>query len=448
MKYRLRPYQERAVAGVYRALKEGAKSPLLVAPTGAGKTIIAARIIEDVSRSGVRTLFVAHRSELITQCSEKLDEIGVHHGRIKAGLDPRDRNAAVQVASVQTFCARENHLRKDFGLIIHDECHHSTASTYRQVHNACGNPIEIGLTATPYRTDGTGLGTVFDRLIEVTTTADLIAEGFLVPPRIFRGDRINLARLKATKNDYDQDAAAEEMSKPKIIGDAVREYQRHAWGKRAVGFCSNVAQSKAYAEAFRHAGIPAEHLDGKTSDSERLAIYKRLTSGETLVVFNCGVWTEGFDCPSIEAVIALRPTKSRCLWRQMMGRGLRLCPEIGKTQCLVLDHACWTEEHGYVTDPDQISLDKGLGQDKPQQLSSCPQCGAQFSVRPPYCPECGTVLSQPKQMEMPDLGDGSYSLEDDGSFARLRRPRKPEPAPVPYRPEPTRISRLRRRRAV
>lgn len=361
MKFVLRPYQETAIRRVYARLAEGRRAPLLVAPTGAGKTVMAARIIEDFARRGIRTLFVAHRTELIEQPSRKLDECGIEHGIIKAGLDRGTRREMVQVASVQTYVAREKYLKHNFGLIIIDESHHAAATTYQRVLDANGRPPVIGLTATPYRTDGKGLCDVFDALEVVTTTAQLMRDGYLVPVKLYRGTLpIELRGIKTVAGDYDEGELGAAMARPKLIGHALAEYTRLAYGRRAIGFCVNVAHSKACAEAFNAAGIVAEHIDGLMARAERAAILRRYHEGRTLVVFNCGVLTEGYDESRIEAVLGLRPTKSRGLWRQIVGRGLRLCPELGKQHCAILDHANWTAEHGYITDPDDVSLAAGI----------------------------------------------------------------------------------------
>ena len=453
MNYTPRPYQSKAVNAVWAALGKGFKSPLIVSPTGSGKTVIACILIE-MAMAGARVLFLAHRSELISQCANKLREIGIWHGIIKAGMDAGSHHDRVQVASVQTFCSRLKHMRKDYCMIIVDEGHHSTASTYRQVIGHCNNPIVIGLTATPYRTDGAALGDMFDTLIPVTDTATLMREGHLVPARIFRGvGGPDLSQIRTLCGDYDADELGERMSKPKLTGHAVSEYIRLCLGRRAIAFCASVKHSQTVVEAFKHAGIAAEHLDGMTPAFERAMILERFGEGKTLVLANCGVLTEGYDEPRIEAILALRPTKSRCLWRQMSGRGLRLCPEIGKTHVAILDHAGWTKEHGYLTDPDVVDLKGGLKKERQKSMSKCQRCGAEFVRRPAICPECGCALPAGTGLDF-GLGDENVTLAEDmgGYVAPAAKTFVFAPPPVAMLPakiqipSAPRLGRLRQRR--
>jgi len=454
MRFTLRPYQQNAADEVRQSLIAGRTSPLIVAPTGAGKTVIGCHLVEQAARQGTRTLFLAHRSELIEQCSAKLDDIGERHGIIKAGINRFDPSATVQVGSVQTYIARQRYLSHKFGVIIIDEAHHAPANTFQRVIELNSNgrrPIVIGLTATPYRTDGKGLSDTFDSLIEVASTARLIEWGYLVPTRLFRAEILpDLGGVGVIGGDYDQGALSNKMNRPRITGHIVSEYLRLAYGRVATYFAVDVAHSKAIAQAFCDAGVRAEHLDGTTPAGERRAILSRQASGKTAIVVNCGVLTEGYDCPIISVIGFARPTKSRGLWRQIIGRGLRLSPATGKTDCLILDHAGVTEEHGYITDPDKISLDGGLEQSRGEQETTCDYCGAVLVGRPAICPVCGSILRKPEQMDMgfADLGDARYQLGEDGE-QRIFAPRAaPEGPKELYKPERPRLTRLRRRRAV
>lgn len=454
MRFTLRAYQEVTTTEVRRGLCAGRTSPLIVSPTGSGKTVIACWLIEFFAQQGIRTLFLAHRTELIEQCSDKLDDIGVRHGIIKAGIDRFDPSAIVQVGSVQTYIARQRFLSHKFGVIIIDEAHHAEADTYQQVIELNTNgrrPIVIGLTATPYRTDGKGLGNTFDSLIEVATTAQLIEWGYLVPTRLFRAQIApDLSGLRTIGGDYDQDQLSKRMNRPRINGHIVSEYLRLAYGRVATYFAVNVEHSKAIAQAFRESGVKAEHLDGMTPAKERRAILNRQASGETTVLVNCGVLTEGYDCPIISVIGFARPTQSRGLWRQIIGRGLRLSPKTGKIDCLILDHAGVTDAHGYITDPDTISLAGGLEKPREAATVTCERCGAVLAGYPALCPSCGYILREPEQMEMgfADLGDARFKLSEDGE-QKIFETRAPETGPRElYKPERPRLTRLRRRRAI
>uniref|UniRef100_A0A6M3K172 Putative type III restriction enzyme n=1 Tax=viral metagenome TaxID=1070528 RepID=A0A6M3K172_9ZZZZ len=433
MTYGLRPYQQRAVEELASVMRAGVCAPLLVAATGSGKTVVACHVIEE-QMAHRPVLFLAHRAELIAQCSAKLAENGIRHGIIKAGMDRGGHGERVQVASVQTFARRLRNMRHDYGLVIVDEAHHAPANTYQQIIAHCsaeawfGNgsvPAVIGLTATPYRTDGAPLGNLFDRIVKMADMADLISGGYLVTPRLFRGKaRIDLAGLAVRNGDYEEGALGERMRRPALIGHAVAEYLRLAVGGRGVAFCASVRHSRYVAEAFNVAGVRAEHLDGETPDAERAAILARFRSSQTRIVANCGVLTEGYDEPRIQVILAMRPTMSRCLWRQMCGRGLRPCPEIGKAHVLLLDHAQWTDRHGYLTDPDHYELETGLLPEMPgAEEIVCRACGAQLRSRPPFCPQCGARLTG-DGVNL-GIGDASQLAEDWRAQAeermRLRR---------------------------
>lgn len=419
MRYTLRPYQSEAVELTREKIRGGHRRPLIVAPTGAGKTVIACSIIESAVAKGSRVLFLAHRKELITQCSNKLHEIGVDHGIIKAGIKPRPY-APVQVASVQTLTRRLDKHQVRYDLIIVDEAHHAMAKTYLKILNAFPLAITIGLTATPYRSDGKGLGDLFDSLVEVTTVERLMEDGHLVPVRVFAGLTADLSRIPISKGDYATGATGKAYEEPEIVGDIVAEYQRLSNGRTAVVFAATVASSQRIVEEFVAAGIAAEHLDGETDDDTRDAILARLGSGETMVVSNVGVLTEGWDLPRCSCVIFARPTKSRGLWRQMAGRALRPAP--GKTDCHLHDHAGVTREHGFISDADSISLHDGVKATKKGEAKvySCPSCNVHLKSWPLLCPSCGEPLPREARQSSEIVEDRTVKLEEV-SPQQLRR---------------------------
>jgi DNA repair protein RadD len=402
----------------WRALNAGARSVLGVGATGMGKTVWACHLIEQFMQHAPCAFF-AHRTELVSQCSRKLLENGIGHGVIKAGLDNGLHRSAVQVCGVQTFVSRIKNMRNDYGLIVIDEVHHVRASTYEQILAHCPNAILVGITATPYRADGKGLGKCFQQMITIATTAELMDLGYLVPTRLFRAPfDVDLSRVRRNRQgDYEEGELSRAVNKPRLLGHALEEYLRICPGKRAIGFTVDVAHAVACAQAFQEAGVRAEYVSGETDPGEREAINRRLVSGETSVVFNCGVWTEGYDCPPVECIIGLRPTQSRGLWRQMPGRGLRPSPETGKRFCTLLDHCGWTETHGYLTDPDLVTLADGLAPQRPERLVACGMCGAQLASRPVMCPACGAPLPKGggQEKEAIGLGDASVRLIEDGA---------------------------------
>lgn len=318
----LRPYQLDAVEGCRTLIRERKKRILLIAPTGAGKTVMFSHIVSRAVERGSRALILAHRRELVKQASDKLLANGVHHGIIQAGFRPAPQRP-VQVASVQTL-ARRPEACTQVDLVVVDECHHvTTENTYAKLLSWYPQAIILGVTATPWRLDGQGLADVFEGHVLTCTPRDLRDEGFLVPVGGWEYEGIDTSHARVRNGDYvAQDMHAAATSR-KVVGDIVTEWLKFAAGKRTVLFAVTVEHSQQMVEAFRKEGVPAEHLDGNTPTAERDAVLERLRSGQTLVVCNCNVLTEGFDCPELEVCVLARPTLSTSLYLQMVGRALR-----------------------------------------------------------------------------------------------------------------------------
>lgn len=363
---------------------------LLDLPTGGGKTTVAAALIDGAIQRGGDVLFVAHRKELIDQCSIRLDDAGIDHGILMASHPRAAPWARVQVASVPTLARRLDHLPKAT-LIIVDEAHHARASTYTHVLDRYPGVPVIGLTATPWRLDNCGLGELFEEIVIAATMRELIAAGHLVPFTGFAYDLPDLAQVRKTGGDYNADEAAKAMS-GKIVGNVVEQWQQHCGNKRTIVFATNVRHSMELVERFRAAGIAAEHVDGTSPKEEREGVLRRLSTGETTVVCNVNVLTEGFDCPAVENIVLARPTLSLVLYLQMIGRGMR--PSPGKTVCRLHDHAGLIVRHGLPDQERDHSLlgdgNKGSGRGDPiVVLRRCGQCFAMFAGDQTACPQCG-----------------------------------------------------------
>jgi superfamily II DNA or RNA helicase len=344
----LRPYQHEALAAVQAAEHRGVRRPLLALPTGTGKTVIFSHLI--AQRPG-RSLILVHRDELIRQAYAKLKEVSpaLSIGIVKA--EANDHAAPCVVASVQTL-ARESRLHRlqpDFGTIVVDEAHHAVADSYRRILDHCGafsehGPLCLGVTATPRRRDNIGLDNIFQEVIYHKGILEMIGGGYLADLRAIQ------LRLKAdfhalhTRMGDFVDSEIEnlllEANAPKLI---VNAYLEHARDRKTLLFGPTVKFAHGLASLFLEAGIAAAALDGATPPEERRAILKRLHTGETSLVANCGVLTEGFDEPSVDCILIARPTKSTALFTQMVGRGTRLYP--GKRDCLVIDVAGVSRRH-------------------------------------------------------------------------------------------------------
>jgi DNA repair protein RadD len=402
----LRPYQIDIAAEFERHVERGDRSILLVAPTGSGKTVIASAIIASATR---RVLVVAHRREIVNQTSDKLTARGVAHGIIQAGDEKKLRPmAAVQVASIQTLHARairsSTMLMPLADLLIIDECHHCPATTYQKVIEAYPNAIVLGLSATPCRGDGRGLGGIFKCMIECPQVPDLIEQGYLVKAKVYAPTDPDLRGVRTQAGDYVESQLAERMDRDKLVGDIVTHWFKYGERRRTVAFACSVGHSVHIRDEFVKAGVRAEHLDGSTPKDEREAILARLASGETEVVTNCMVLTEGFDCPDIGCIVLARPTRKMGLFRQMIGRGLR--PADGKSDVVILDHSGAVFRHGLPEDHVEWTLSPDRRATAPEhtkrqsshesKLIECTQCSTLRLGGSP-CPNCGFLPKRPAE---------------------------------------------------
>lgn len=330
----------------------------MVAPTGAGKTVIAAEMIRRASEKGSTIYFLAHRTELIDQCSEKLSMSGVKHSTIVASGRGFDSRNPVQVASKDTLHSwfRRGRLPDESpSLVVVDECHRSVAKTYSDIMNAWSQSRIVGLTATPYRGDGKGLGREYDAIVVVAQIHELIRDGALVKPRIFVGDPPDLAGVRTRGGDYMEKDLGEALNTPTLVGNVVDSWLKHAADRPTIVFAATIAHSLALTERFQAIGIRAEHADGSFKPEERARIVADFRAGKIQVLSNCQLFTEGFDATACSAVVLARPTKSTGLYLQMAGRALR--PHPGKSDCVVVDLAGAYHQHGHVAEPRSFSLE-------------------------------------------------------------------------------------------
>jgi superfamily II DNA or RNA helicase len=392
----LRSYQEKVVDEL---LSTTSKRVILVAPTGSGKTVIASALIKRVVTDGKRVIFVAHRREIIAQTSQKLFDSDIDHGVIQADCPTRP-DAPVQVASIQTLHARTRSRRLEPPLadyLIIDECHPALASTYHKLIRTYPDATLIGLTATPCRGDGRGLGGIFETMIECPQVPDLIEQGHLVKTRVYAPVNPNLKGVSTQAGDYVESQLADRMNRDDLVGDIVTHWHKYGERRRTVCFAVDVRHSIHIRDEFTKSGVSAEHIDGTTPKPQRDAVLRRLASGETSVVTNCMVLTEGWDCPAMNCIILARPTKKMGLYRQMIGRGLR--PADGKRNVIVLDHSGAVFRHGFVEDRVEWTLDPDRKAESPthqarlsegyrSRFVDCSQCGAIRQAGEP-CAHCG-----------------------------------------------------------
>lgn len=364
---KLRSYQVHAIQDVMAHID---RSPILVAPTGAGKTVMAVNAVRSLE---LPTLWLAHRRELLQQARAELGGLG-----------------NVVVESVQTMTNHDN--LGGVRLIVVDEAHHAVGKSYENVFSMYSDVPRLGLTATPFRLDGRGLGRWFGHLTVSATTQELIDAGYLHPVKVWSHSHPNLTKVKITAGEYNLRQLDNAVNTPALVGDIVSTWQRRAQGLKTVVFAVSIEHSKAIVARFRLAGIPAAHLDGSISTAERDAILSLLRDGTLQVVSNCMVLTEGWDLPALECAVIARPTASLCLHIQMVGRIMRACD--GKGAAIVLDHAGNHHVHGMVTRPLSYSLSHAPVSEPGESvgLKTCPGCYLMVDPNCVKCPDCGHVF--------------------------------------------------------
>ncbi len=394
----LRDYQQSMVDGVSDSFKRRHKSVLLQAPTGAGKTAMAAWMIKQTLSKGADVWFICHRVELIAGSSNTFNKYGMPHGYISAGL-PMDTSNNLMICGIDTLKNRLAVLKAP-KLAIFDEAHHCGAAGWAMVLQwllKAGSYV-IGLSATPERLDGVGLDEHFEVMVEGPQPGWLMDNGFLSPYRMFCPNRPEISG-KFT----DRKAAAAMKKMPKLVGDMIDQYRKAADGLKFVGFAVNVASSIEYAKQFTDAGIPCAHLDGGTPKDERSRIIKAYAAGELAGFFNVALATEGFDLAAIaktdvtiDCLIDAQPTESFARQKQKWGRVLR--PGAGKV-AIINDHAGNDYRHGYPDDEEHWSLQGDRdGKASAGDASKPPpvHCAVCFnSIKRPLpilCPHCKTAL--------------------------------------------------------
>lgn len=423
MRAQLRPYQLEGVNGIRAQFAAGARSVLYVLPTGGGKTYTYSYIAEHAGARGNRVLILEHRKELIRQASLSLATLDVHHQIVapadkiaairraqveRVGWPLIERDAHVAIASVQTLGRRMEWLA-DFAprLVIVDEAHHAVAGTWARIIEACPQACLLGVTATPVRHDGRGLGDVFQRMVLGPSMRELIAQGALVPPRVVAPPtQLDLSAVHTRGGDYDAGELTTALDKPRITGDAVEHYRRLAAGKAAIVFCASIRHAEHVAEEFQRAGFRFHVIHGGMDDAERDRLIFGMAEGTVQGLVSVDVISEGTDIPVAEVAILLRPTQSEALFLQQVGRVLR--PAEGKTYGLIIDHVGNTgrwvggqfvRNHGLPDDERAWSLAgrrrrkrAEAEEEKAPPIRQCPQC---YAVHDPAarCPECGHVYA-------------------------------------------------------
>jgi DNA repair protein RadD len=387
----LRPYQCSSMSTLKSAYKKS-KRVLFVLPTGGGKTAVFTHIAQS---SPKRVLILAHRKELIEQISERLE---APHGIIMSSVPPNYAER-IQVGSVQSVVKRLSNISPEF--IIIDEAHHAVAGQYEKIIEAFPDAFILGVTATPCRLDGKGLAHAFDTMVEGPSIKELIGLGYLCPAKVYASE-VDLAKVRTVGGDYNRSDLEERMTKTKIVGDVVNTWRKYANDKQTIVFCVSIKHAVMVTNLFNLLGHKAESISSENSKEEREAIIVNFKEKRTKLLVSVDIISEGFDVPSCEAVVLLRPTKSLSLYMQQVGRGLRTFE--GKQHAIILDHAGNCFKHGLPTQHREWELthDKvKAAQQQKWELRQCKKCYAVFSTAQDRCPECGSIPeAKPKDLKM------------------------------------------------
>lgn len=446
----LRGYQQKLQDDTYAAWSQGHKNVCVVLPTGGGKTILLAKIIHEHSGSSV---VIAHRQELVGQISLALNREEVPHRIIgpknvvkfccdihyqECGKSFYNPSASCAVAGVDTLIRRGDSLhewRQSVTLWVIDEFHHCTGND-RVEPNKWGQAVlmfpnakGLGVTATPLRADGKGLGRhhdgVADHMVVGPSMRDLINDGFLTEYRIFAPPNdidLHDVTISTATGDYSKTKLTTAVRKSHIVGDVVQHYKRIASGKLGVTFATDVETATEIAKQFNEAGVPAEVVSAKTPDRERTAIIRRFRNRELMQLVNVDLFGEGFDLPAIEVVSMARPTQSYGLYVQIFGRGLRIMD--GKKYAIIIDHVGNVMRHGLPDMPREWTLDRRDKRSSSQPddvipVKTCVMCTAVFERIYRQCPECGHE-NEPAGRSSPEQVDGDLIELDAATLAQMR----------------------------
>lgn len=446
----LRPYQQQLKQGIYNGWNSGRRNMLAVLPTGGGKTHVVADITYDKNSLGAQTCIIAHRRELVGQMSMHIAERGVKHriigpSKVVSSIVAKHRRAFGQsfvnptahcsVAGVDTLISRSEDLaqwakQQDFWTV--DEGHHLLRENkWGRAVAMFPNAFGLGVTATPQRADGMGLGRhcegVYDDMVIGPSSRDLMDLKaitdfeYIVPASDFSIDDDAIT----DSGDYSPKKMREASKKSHIVGDVVKEYFVRTYGKRAIVFATDVETANDIAKRFNELGIPAASVSSDTDDGLRDDYVERFKDGRLWILVNVDLFGEGFDCPACEVVFMCRPTASLAVFLQQAGRALRML--LGKLYGLIVDMVSNYKRHGFPDKKHFWALDrrekrgKRLPDPEEIQLTACKNCSRPYEACLPRCPHCNVAPEvMPGGRGSIEQIDGDLILLDRAKLAELR----------------------------
>jgi len=424
----LRPYQEVAVSAASEALDKY-NNTLVVAPTGAGKTIMLSALVGRRHKKCKNVLVLQHRDELVSQNMTKFKKINENISTSVVNAEVKDWDADAVFSMVQTL-SRLNNLEnmKQLDLVVVDEAHHVAADTYQRIINKAkelNDKVEIvGFTATPNRGDKKGLRDVFNNCSHQIEISTLINEGYLVKPRTFVVDvgvQDDLRNVRKTITDFDMSEVEAIMNRRAINKRVVDEWLEKAGDRRTVVFCSTIQHANDLCDEFVLVGVNAKCVTGDTPRDEREEILHDLAHGDVQVVVNVAVLTEGFDAPPVSCVVLTRPCSYKSTMVQMIGRGLRTVdpeefPGVIKTDCVVLDFGTSILTHGSLDDAVDLDGSDGEAGEGQAPEKQCPECDSFVPLSVRECPMCGHVFERDDSDPLTNFEMTEIDLMDRAPF--------------------------------
>lgn len=330
----LRPYQVKMVSEICDAISQGAKSILVVAPTGSGKTKIVSAALR---KAGLSALGIAHRVEICRQIRSEFLLTGP---------------TSYEVMGISSSAVNSIVRDQKFDALFIDEAHHSAASSYRRIIANRGRMILISATATPYRTDGVSLTPIFERVVVAPSAAELCGQGYLARVKYVGAEDVDFEGVKLTKkNEFEAEDALRRVRVAVQAGDLVAAWNKYARNAKALIYAINLEHCEEIFKELKLSRISAEIVSSRSSRSKRKSHIDAFEDDRIKALINCEVFTEGTDLRGVGAIIMLRPTNSRALYKQMIGRGMR--PDV---PCVVLDHVGNHRRHGNVMTEDPLEI--------------------------------------------------------------------------------------------
>jgi len=405
----LRTYQQECIEGLRKAFNAKHRRVLLVAPTGAGKTVMFSYLTSKLIERGNRVLLMAHRDFLLEQISGTLSRFGIQHGFI-AAKRKRELCHLVQVAGVHTLKNRVEKIAWKPDWIICDEAHHATAGSWNTILGAYPAARVVGVTATPQRLDGRGLGEVFEHMVLGPRVQDLMDQGFLSKVHYYSPKTVSTEGMHTRMGDFVQREIEEAVNNKGVTGHVIEWYRKVCDGMPSIAFCSSISHAERVAEGFREAGYRWQALHSKASYADNQSAIEKLGNGQLHGISSCDIVSEGFDVPIVTAAILIRPTQSLGLHLQQIGRVLR--PALGKEKAIVIDHVgnvaeyrkgAWKLNHGRAEDDRVWSLESRSKGESKTPIKRCPECLGMIPAVATECPLCGLIFEKTERGTLEQL---------------------------------------------